>query len=290
MSAPSMSAADAVTSFVAAMTAAGIEPAEPIANKLASGELVRFTAKGEKRANSWARLYLDERPAGAFGNWREGSRHTWSAGGERVALSAADRLAFHRKVEADREARSRELTERQEAVAAQATSIIASAAPADAAYPYLVRKRVSPEGLCQLGNVLLVPMRDAAGRVWNVQRIFPDGAKRFLTGGRTKGLFWLVGGEESPLCIGEGLATVKAVRRATGYSVAAAFSAGNLEAVALALRARWPVRPMILCADDDAHLVHHPRIRRNVGTDAARAAAALIGAKLALPVRSVSHD
>jgi phage/plasmid primase-like uncharacterized protein len=138
----------------------------------------------------------------------------------------------------------------------------------------LARKRISGEGLYLSGRALLVPMQDAEGTVWNVQRIYPDGMKLFLKGGRVEGLFWMVADSgtncpTNPLCIGEGVGTMAAVRRATGHAVAATFSAANLEPVARALRQRWPDRPMVICADDDAHLIHHPRIRRNLGVDAA---------------------
>jgi putative DNA primase/helicase len=128
-------------------------------------------------------------------------------------------------------------------------------------------------------------MRDQDGRLWNLQRICEDGQKRFLKGGRTEGLFLLIGEPDGVICIGEGVATVAAVRRATGYAVAAAFSAKNLEPVARAISASWPDCDLIIAADDDVHLTGHPTINKNVGLEAAHAAALAVGGRVAMPPR-----
>jgi putative DNA primase/helicase len=39
----------------------------------------------------------------------------------------------------------------------------------------------------------------------------------------------------------------------------------------------------VICADDDAHLVEHPRIRKNLGIEYAKAAALAVGGRLAVP-------
>ncbi len=284
-----MNPQEAIVSFLDAMQAAGVEPAEPINNALASGEFVRFRCADEKKANGWAKLFLDKRPAGRFGNHRLAIDATWKADAAPVKRTDEERAAWRTKCDAERVRRDLETAEKHEAAAAQATALLATSVPADPTHPYLVRKRVSGEGIRQAGDTLLIPMQDVAGRAWNVQRIYPDGTKLFLKGGRVDGLFWLVGDGDGPLCIGEGVGTMGAVRRATGHDVAAAFSAANLEPVARALRVRWPDRPMVICADDDAHLIANPRIARNLGIDAARAAAAAIGAGVALPPRSLAN-
>ena len=285
---------EAIVSFLDAMQAAGVEPAEPINNALAAGEFVRFRCADEKKANGWARLFLDGRPAGRFGNHRLAIDATWRADAEPVKRTDDERAAWRAKMDAAQVERDLERSRRQEAAVAQAASLIATSTAADATHPYLVRKRISGGGMHQAGDALLIPMQDVAGRVWNVQSIYRDGTKLFLKGGRVDGLFWLAGNSGSncgtiPLCIGEGVGTMAAVRRATSHDIAAAFSAANLEPVARALRSRWPDRPMIICADDDAHLISNPRIARNLGVDAAKAAAAAIGASVAMPPRSSNH-
>ncbi len=79
------------------------------------------------------------------------------------------------------------------------------------------------------------------------------------------------------VCVAEGFATGATIHEATGHSVAVAFSAGNLEPVARALRARLPDANLIVCADDDAATDGNP------GMSKAKAAALAVGGKLAIP-------
>jgi hypothetical protein len=73
-------------------------------------------------------------------------------------------------------------TQQREA-AVYAQQLLDQASSADPAHPYLVRKRIAPEQLSQWQGALLVPMFDAEGAIWNIQRIAADGRKRFSTAG-----------------------------------------------------------------------------------------------------------
>lgn len=193
--------------------------------------------------------------------------------GVRRELTEAERVAI-RKAEAIRE-QEKALAHLQ--AAENARQRLAGARSACPGHPYLAKKRIGPERLWQAGEWLLVPMQDETGSVWNLQRIPPqpgdDGwPKLFLKGGRTTGLVWWAGKPVDRLVIGEGVATVAAVRRATGLPVVAAMTASNLPAVALAVRAKHPDLAIIIAADDD------PR-----GHECARRAAALVGASIAFP-------
>jgi putative DNA primase/helicase len=172
----------------------------------------------------------------------------------------------------------------EQAAARSALDQWSGAGPADPAHRYLKTKALEPFGIRQQGRELLVPMLDAAFRLWNVQRIRPDGFKLFLKDGRTAGLFWphathLIDGAPTagPLVIGEGFATMAAVHSATGFAVVAALSARNLEPVALAMRELFPTRELILAADNDCHLA------QNIGVEAATSAAERVGASVATP-------
>jgi len=181
-------------------------------------------------------------------------------------------------------ARKRERLAAEEAAARCAAELWRNASRADLAHPYLVRKGLAPFGIRQAGRDLLVPMVDPGFRLWNVQRIRPDGFKLFGKNARTAGLFWphgvhLTDGTPSagPLVIGEGFATMAAIRSETGFGVAAAMSARNLEPVARAMRKLFPTRELILAADDDCHLPE------NLGLEAARKAARAIAGRMATP-------
>lgn len=276
-----------VSAFLEAMGAAGIRPLEPIAEKLAAGEPVRFRADGDKpgRRNGWAWLHLDGVPAGVFRHYRLGVRTVWRAGGDSRLLSPAERRVIMAQVRECEARRKAETAAKQEAAAGVARDLWRRAFKADRTHGYLARKGMPPFGIRQHGDALLVPMVDCGFCLRNLQRVFADGRKLFLTGGRTDGLFWPHGAfvqdgrpSAGPLVIGEGFATMAAVHHATGHGVVAAMSARNLEAVAHAMRKLFPSRALIVAADDDRHM------SENIGLNAARRAAESIGALLATPL------
>jgi putative DNA primase/helicase len=195
-------------------------------------------------------------------------------------LSAAERRSI-RQAELTRK---RERLAAEEAAARCAADLWANASRADPAHPYLVAKALEPFGIRQAGRDLLVPMVDPGFRLWNVQRIRPDGFKLFGKDARTAGLFWPHGVQLSdgrpsagPLVIGEGFATMAAVHSATGFGVVAAMSARNLETVARAMSTLFPTRELVIAADDDRHL------SENIGLGAARKAAQAVGGVVAIP-------
>ncbi|GMM61494.1 toprim domain-containing protein [Novosphingobium pituita] len=188
--------------------------------------------------------------------------------GKRRELTKAEKRAI-RQAEAQREA---ERHARWQEAAHMARQELARAVPADPAHPYIVAKRIAPERLWQNGKWLLMPMQDASGKVQNVQKIAPDGEKLFSKGARTSGLFWWAGKAVDHLVIGEGMATMAAIRRATGLPVVAALSANNLPVVAKAIHLKRPDLLLTIAADDDA-----------AGFKAAREAAAMTGANMTIP-------
>lgn len=278
--------AEAIGEFIAAMDRAGMPPAEPIADRLGGGGIVRFRCAADRkgRRNGWALLHLDGVPAGAFGNYKLGLKSTWRSG-SMTELSPAERLALFREMNAAEQRRAAQRDRCHREVAERSIERWNGAGAVDPAHPYLVRKRVSGEGLRQEGGNLLVPMRDEFGRLWNLQTIQPDGFKLFAKGGRQQGLFCIIGTVDEVVSIGEGFATMATVRRATGHAVAIAFSASNLRDTALAVRSAHPGADIVIAADDDAHLVDHPQIQRNIGLEAAKAAARAVGGRVAVPPR-----
>ena len=195
---------------------------------------------------------------------------------------SADELA-----ECDRQRQAREAAERQRQEAAHAKAAGAARALWDAAsdtgaadHGYVRRKGVQPYGV-RVGadGWLLVPLRDGAGTLWNVQRIAPekpaDGApdKLFQRGGRKSGLWCMLGNAPgaAALIVCEGWATGASLHEATGLPVAVAFDAGNLGKVARALPALFPRARIVIAGDDDADT--HARTGQNPGRSKAAAAA-----------------
>ena len=104
-------------------------------------------------------------------------------------------------------------------------------------HPYLLSKKVKPHGLKTSRSKLVVPLYDEESVLQSLQFISPCGDKKFLSGGRTGGCYYQIGGvPEKMLYVAEGFATAATVQETTGKPVAVAFNAGNLKPVAQALR------------------------------------------------------
>jgi len=264
---------DTLEQFRQAITAAGIEPPDQIHG---DGTIHRFSPSGRGSDKpAWYTLHMDSIPAGAFGDWRSGLQSTWCAKSD--STMTAQELADHRqRVKAMQAQRDADLLAAQQQASETAAALLAQADPA-MAHPYLSAKGVQPHGLKVLGDRLLIPMRDTAGKLHSLQAITPDGEKRFHPGGRIKGCYHAIGKPTGRLVIAEGYATAASIHEATGDAVAVSFNAGNLEAVALALRAKYPALPLIVAADDD-HLTDG-----NPGLSKATAAAQAVGGLVAVP-------
>jgi len=122
-------------------------------------------------------------------------------------------------------------------------------------------------------------MRDISGHLWSVQTIDDNGKKLFLTGGRKKECFHALGNIQlnSLIYLCEGYSTGATIHEATENPVIICFDAGNLEAVAIAIKAKYPTANIIICADNDQFS------DVNTGIIKATQAANAIGAKIAIP-------
>ena len=204
---------------------------------------------------------------------------------EEMARRERDRAERQRAADAEREA--------AQAAAAQQAAAQWQDASDTGESPYTVRKGVQPHGLrFAPGGWLLVPLRDGAGKLWNLQRIAPekptDGGtdKLFLKDGRKSGLWHLVGSvpADAPppvLLVAEGFATAASLHQATGHPVAVAFDAGNLQHVAQALRKLYPAALLVLCGDDDRNT--ETKTGTNPGRVKATAAARAVGGLAVFP-------
>ena len=129
-------------------------------------------------------------------------------------------------------------------------------------------------------DVLLVPLRDLDGKLWSLQRIYPDGNKQFLKDGRSSGLMHTLGKPTPTRIIAEGFSTGASIHEATGHYVHIAFNCHNLKTVAESIRIAHPDADLVIAADDDWKTEGNPGLTK--GTDAARS----FKAKLAIPTWS----
>lgn len=242
------------------------------------GQIHRFHVPGDKPGtlNGVYCLHVDAIASGWYGTWKDGGHwHTWSA--RKPADSLQAELIRKRNEQAKRQ-HEVERRQRNQAAAEYANRLWCDARRADPGHPYLIAKGCRPYNLRQKGNVLLVPLT-LNGQLVNVQRIHPDGSKRFLSGGRVKGCYSPLGiiTADQPLYLCEGWATGATLHAETGHPVACAMNCGNLLEVGRHLQRRHPSAVLIFAADDDRQTEGNP------GKTAATAAAAALGCGLILP-------
>ncbi len=244
---------------------------------LADNTIHRFHVPGDKAGslNGWYVLFPDGIASGCFGSWKAGSSHTWSSRKPANPLEAE--LIRQRQEQAKRQ-REAEQHQRNQAAAEYANRLWRDARRADPGHPYLIAKGCRPYTLRQLGEVLLVPLYHG-GELVNLQRIGPDGSKRFLSGGRVKGCYSplgiIVAGQPLYLC--EGWATGATLHTETSHPVACAMNAGNLLEAGRYLQRRHPDAVLIVAGDDDRQTQGNP------GKTSAIVAAAGLGCGLILP-------
>jgi putative DNA primase/helicase len=262
-------------SFRDAIAAAGLTPPAEI---IGDGKLHRFSSNGKPKDESgWYKFFDDDRPAGAFGCWRSDLASTWKST-QPSNFTPAEREAYKQRMRDAEAARAAELVAAHTHAAQAGADLWAKSTPADG-HPYLARKHIDGHGARRAGDMLLIPMRHGPKDLVGLQRIYPDGSKRFIKGTPLAGAYCTLGKptKTGPIAIVEGWATGVSVFMATGYCTVVAFNAGNLVAVAQKIRKALPEAVIIMGADDDAWTDGNPGITS--ATEAARA----IGAMLAIP-------
>lgn len=264
---------DLIDQFRQAMISAGLTPPELIQ----PGRRHRFPGYQKSSTNlaAWCFMFDDMR-GGVYGDYSSGLDGSWQAH-DATPYTDAQRQLSRERVQAMQVQRQTQQQERNQSAAEEATERF-SVAAACTEHDYLTRKGIQPNGVKIEGDKLLIPMRDTAGTIHSLQTILPDGTKMFLSGGRVKGCYFGIGKPDGVLIVCEGFATGASLYECTGYAVAVAFSAGNLAAVAIALRAKYPSLEIIIAADDDSETLGNP------GLTKATAAAQAAGGALAVPI------
>ncbi len=259
-------------SFLEVLHGHGLAPEEIIAD----GNLHRCPTLEKPRKRNGAYIAHMDKPATLWWcNWETGEQETYCAE-EKQSFSPSELFAWQERQKAIKRQREAESARRHAEAAQQAKTEWKAAYPCSPEHPYLRKKGITPlDGIRQnSNNALLVPVLDDSGAMQSLQRIYPDGSKRFLVGGKVQcGHFVIHGQQEKPIAICEGLATGASIHQATGWTVYVAFSANNLQAVVLSARRKFPDSIIIICADNDE--TGHKR-----ADEAARAA----NAKFVVPV------
>lgn len=204
---------------------------------------------------------------------------SWQIWNSRRPVDHLEEQLVSQRIEQARRQREAEQHKRQQATADEASAMWTTAAPAATTHPYLLSKDCQPHNLRQQGGVLLVPLY-LERQLVNLQRIHPDGTKRFMGGGRVTGAYSPLGVRLEPgqhIYICEGWATGATIHEYTGAAVACAMNAGNLLPVGDRLRLAYPDNPLIIAGDDDR------QTKGNPGRTAAERAARALGCELIFP-------
>ena len=200
--------------------------------------------EGHDLWDSWSRQSEDYKPHEARSTWRSVQHMTQIGGGTLFRLAQQHGWRGERRVVPRSPSALGRQSARPSALAAAPDD---SAARKNAArmvkqaelgeHPYLARKGFPERAGLVLGEELIVPMRKR-GELVSVQRIMPDGSKRFLRGSRVGGASHYVRRTSSPVLrvYVEGLASALSVDAALQVlrlraDVIVAFSAGNMPAV-----------------------------------------------------------
>lgn len=265
---------DFIEQFRQAIAAVGL-PAPDVIH--GDGAIHRFSTNGRRDNDSgWYILHTDGVVTGSFGCWREGLQSTWCAKSD-TAMTGTERETHRRRIAALKAQREADMIQHRQSAAIEATQRLASAISCTQ-HGYLTTKGVQGHGVkVDAAGTLIVPMRDTAGKLHSLQTITPAGDKRFLFGGLVTGCYHSIGKTAGVLIVCEGYATGASIYESTGHAVAVAFSAGNLEPVAVPLRAKYPHLQIIIAGDDDHQTEGNP------GMTKATAAALTVGGLVAVP-------
>lgn len=243
---------------------------------IADGCIHRLDDPTGRRGNlaCWYAYHPEPNSYAVFGSWRFGQNYYVDLVkvGIKNVKSFKKRLIEHSKTQiADAAARN-------ELASLTAKSLWQKAQPAEANNHYLIKKQLPAFNLRTLNKQLLIPLYHGDELV-NLQRIYPDGAKRFLKDGKVKGCYYPFGevtnAPKMMLC--EGWATGATLHQWYGMPVFCAMSAGNLVAVAKAITKRYPHIELIICPDDDRKTTGNP------GMYYAQQAQKAIGGSMFLP-------
>lgn len=243
----------------------------------ADGQLHRFHVPGDRAGsrNGWYILHLAGISTGIYGSWKISGYHRWSS---REPVDYCEVEQMRQRIEQARSQRKAVQLQRQQAAAKYAERIWRVSGSPNADYPYLFAKGIQPHNTRQSGDPLLVPLY-LGDQLVNLQRIYPDGSKRFLSGGLIKGACAHLGviAPNEALYLCEGWATGATIHEHTGAAVACAMNAGNLMEVGLRLQRQHPDALLIVAGDDDRLTEGNP------GRTAANKVANALGCGLVFP-------
>ena len=234
----------------------------------------RFHIEGQKQGtrNGAYTLHLDGCPAGYCQDFKTGLSQTWRSGNGCQSVS----YALIKQINETKQQREAEQRQKQAAAAEKAVYIWSRSKPIakQSEHAYLINKRIQPHGARLYGDALVIPIFNESDELVNLQFINRQGEKRFLSGGRKKGCFHIIGNLSERVLICEGYADGVSLYEDSRQRTVIAFDAGNLLPVAKNIKELSPDSEIIVCGDNDLS---------GVGQAKAREAALFVGGKVLIP-------
>lgn len=282
-------ALDVREEFKAAMEAVGLVPGGKLDHPIMDGKKHRVPVVGGRKGatDGFYVAHTDGHPAGVLINNKTGVDMKWKSKG--YSLTDEQKATLQAEAATKLQAREAALLKTHEAIAVKVTRSMESLVPVVELTPYMSAKGIQPlSGVLtdKAGKETVIPAIDENGKQWTAQYIQKDGTKRFAKDGRKEGCFHPLGGLDAlaaapAIVIAEGYATASTLASSLGHATVAAFDSGNLPAVAKALHAKFPDKPIIIAGDDDRHQVisHGTNAGRTKAVEAAKA----VGGKAIFP-------
>lgn len=243
---------------------------------LFDGKIHRFSRRS-KNKSAWYIARLIPTPHGDYpivccGDWATSEKHTikpdakeLNGSAEHVKKAIAEMMAEEEKCRAERQEVAKQVAVEQWEIAEPRRES-----------EYMRRKGFDGNfgaRVAKDGTLLIPTIFD--GEMVGLQRVAPDGQKRFLAGQRMKGAYFIIGNitPENPAYLCEGFATACSINVATGRPVVVAFAASNMPEVARAFSG-YKIVP---AADNDRFTEGNP------GAVAAEKCIAYLGYKPVMP-------
>ena len=263
---------EAIYSFENFLESHGFETKEPLEKNPTKPQRA-YTNVNNKRALSGYYAFYDNygTPVGFASDYRTGQTHNFKLSGRKSTKTNTEALErFREEAKQDQEQKWLKVSEK-------AKMIWDVALPCDS-HPYLLSKGVASHSLREHKGKLIIPIMDETGKLWSLQMIQEDGGKRFLSGGKTGGGFFIIGTkllkEAAKVGIGEGYATCMTIYEQKQIPMIVCFNAGNMLSVSKKLSDALPNKEFIIYADNDEN---------NIGQDKAIAAAQITNAEVVMP-------
>lgn len=281
----------------------GLEPAQP----LTFGKLTRCktTQDKGKEKNGWYVIHEHRTEKneilifGSFGDWRTGDSNKIKVKPGRMSQEERDVMRARQE---DAKRRAAEVAANAARRAANRAAGLFKRMPEKGRSAYLERKQIIGMRVryAPRTGALLIPMTTARDQIVGLQVIYPEKQadtgrdKSYWPHGMSKeGAYHLIGPHPEPgepVLVCEGYATGASLHMATSFAVAIAFDAGNLSAVAKAMRERFPGRALIVCRDDDWKTKRPNGEPWNPGEEKGSNAALIVGGQVVGPIFSGERE